>query len=82
MSQASPRPIVASWYRKGKIMTLRHYVRLDTSIPTITRNLILNGEPGDVVEFAHAETGMWIGTLKLRLSKGQANLDSSWVWDK
>jgi hypothetical protein len=45
MSQASPRPIVASWYRKGKIVTVRHYARLDTSIPTITRNLILDGEP-------------------------------------
>lgn len=81
MTQETSRPIVASWYRKGRLITVRHYVRLDTSIPTITRNLILDGQPGDVVEFAHNVTGMWIGTMKLRLRNGAAYLESSWVWD-
>ena len=43
MTQETSRPVVASWYRKGRLITVRHYVRLDTSIPTITRNLILDG---------------------------------------
>lgn len=27
MAQETSRPIVASWYRKGRLITVRHYVR-------------------------------------------------------
>ena len=46
----------------------------------VSGHLILDGQPGDVVEFAHNVTGMWIGTMKLRLRNGAAYLESSWVW--
>lgn len=74
---ASPRNILASRVRGGVLLDFRRYVRLDTAIRRQTELAYLEGQPGDVIEFAHAETGMQIGTIKVQVRR----LVTNWVWD-
>ncbi len=74
---ASPRNILASRIRGGALLDIRRYVRLDTAIRRQTELAYLEGQPGDVIEFAHAETGMQIGTIKVQVRRVITN----WVWD-
>ena len=74
---ASPRNILASRVRGGALLDIRRYVRLDTAIRRQTELAYLEGQPGDVIEFAHAETGMQIGTIRVQVRR----LVTNWVWD-
>ena len=74
---ASPRNILASRVRGGALLDIRRYVRLDTAIRRQTELAYLEGQPGDVIEFAHSETGMQIGTIKVQVRR----LVTNWVWD-
>ena len=74
---ASPRNILASRTRGNLLLSVRRYVRLDTAIRRQTELVYLEGQPGDVIEFAHAETGMQIGTIKVQVRR----LITNWVWD-
>ena len=74
---ASPRNILASRVRGGALLDIRRYVRLDTAIRRQTELAYLDGQPGDVIEFAHAETGMQIGTIKVQVRR----IITNWVWD-
>ena len=73
------RNIIATFHRRHQELRKRHYARIDTSIPRITQLLILEGEPGDVVELAHAVTGMQLGTLKMKVG---GHLVTDWIWEK
>ncbi len=72
------RPIVATWHRKNQAIGRRHYARLDTAIRRITQLAVLEGEPRDVVEFAHRHTGLQIGTIRVGVGK----LTTNWIWEK
>ena len=74
---ASPRNIIASRTRGNLLLSVRRYVRLDTAIRRQTELAYLEGQPGDVIEFAHAETGMQIGTIKVQVRR----IITNWVWD-
>ena len=74
---ASPRNILASRVRGGALLDIRRYVRLDTAIRRQTELAYLEGQPGDVIEFAHAETGMQIGTIKVQVRR----IITNWIWN-
>ena len=73
----SERNIVAILHRKNGQVWRRNYARLDTAIRRVTQLAVTEGEPKDVVEIAHAVTGLQIGTMKV----GVNSLRASWVWD-
>lgn len=72
------RPILATLTRKHQTVWVRRYARIDSAIPRAVQLAILEGQPGDVVEFARAVTSLQIGTV--RLSVG-GKLTASWIWD-
>ena len=74
---ASPRNILASRTRGGALLDIRRYVRLDTAIRRQTELAYIEGQPGDVIEFAHAVTGLQIGTIKVQVRR----LITNWCWD-
>ena len=74
---ASPRNIIASRVRGNLLLSVHRYVRLDTAIRRQTELAYLEGQPGDAIEFAHAETGMQIGTIKVQVRR----IITNWVWD-
>ena len=74
---ASPRNILASRVRGGALLDIRRYVRLDTAIRRQTELAYIEGQPGDVIEFAHAVTGLQIGTIKVQVRR----LITNWCWD-
>ena len=74
---ASPRNIIASRTRGNLLLSVRRYVRLDTAIRRQTELAYLEGQPGDVIEVAHAVTGMQIGTIKVQVRR----LVTNWCWD-
>lgn len=75
----SKRPILAILHRKVSYGTMviwtRHYARLDRAIPRAVQLAMLDGQPGDVIEFAHAEFGFQIATLKLSVGKNASNIE-------
>lgn len=73
------RPIVATFLRGGKPQGTRHYARIDNAIPRATQLLMQHGQPKDVVEFSHADTGLQIGTIKIHAG-GKAS--TWWLWDE
>lgn len=60
------RHIVATLHHKGKPVWNRRYARIDTAFPRAVELLIIDGEPGDVIEFSHSEYGFQIGTVKIK----------------
>lgn len=72
------RNIVATFTRKNKVLETRRYSRIDTAYPRVTQLLILDGQPRDVVEFSHAETGLHIGHVKLHTG---GKLSAEWIWN-
>lgn len=69
------RPYVVTLHRKRKqVGNPRRYARLDTAFPRSVQRLILDGEPGDLYEVAHAEFGFQIGTVKVN-AKGKVALN-------
>lgn len=72
------RPIIATFLRAGKPLTSRRYIRLDNAIPRSTQILMWSGEPRDVVEFSHADTGLQIGTIKVHAG---GKLTTDYIWD-
>ena len=74
---ASPRNIIASRVRGGALLDIRRYVRLDMAIRRQTELAYIEGQPGDVIEFAHAVTGLQIGTIKVQVRR----LVTNWCWD-
>jgi hypothetical protein len=67
----STRPILAILHRRltphargTEILWTRHYVRLENAIRRAVELAVLEGEPGDVIEFALA-SGAQLGTVKL-----------------
>lgn len=72
-----PRNIVATWHRKGAVVTTRRYARIDNAVSRLAHPAMQQGMPGDVIEISHAVTGMQIGTIRIRVG----HLDVRWVWD-
>ena len=58
-------PIVATFYRKNKELSSRRFSRIGTAFPRAVQVLMLDGQPGDVVEFSSREWGFQIGTVKI-----------------
>lgn len=61
-----PRPVIATTFRRGSILYVRTYARLDTAVRRTTQLAVQSGYPGDVVEFADDRTGMQLGTVRVR----------------
>lgn len=61
------RNIVAAFCRgpKKHITMVRRYARLTTAMPRALTLILQYGEPGDVIEFYRADTGMWIGYVRV-----------------
>jgi hypothetical protein len=72
------RPIVATLLRKNAVVWSRRYLKLDNAIPRAVQLAMQEGQPRDVIEFSHVDTGMQIGTVKLSVGN---KLVSNWVWD-
>ena len=70
-------PIVVTLHRKRRVVKTRRYARLDTAIRRQTQLAVLEGEPKDVIEIAHADTGLQIGTITV----GVHTLKANWIWD-
>lgn len=73
------RPILATFYHKNEQKNARRYARIDTALPKAVYRLILEGEPGDVIEFSHAEWGFQIGTAKIKVG---GNIILNWTEEK
>ena len=71
------RPIIAVFIRRGKQVCPRRYAKLDNAIPRYTQLLMQYGQPRDVVEFSHADTGLQIGTIKVN-AVGELTTDYIW----
>lgn len=63
------RPIVAALHRRTshgtELVWTRYYIRLTLAIPRAVQLALETGRPGDVVEFAHANLGFQIATVKV-----------------
>ena len=70
------RTILATLYRKNKPEARRQYARISTAFPRAVQLLMLEGEPGDVIEFAHADFGFQIGTVKIHVG---GKITVNWV---
>lgn len=73
------RPIIAVLIRRGKQVCPRRYAKLDNAIPRYTQLLMQYGQPRDVVEFSHADTGLQIGTIKVHAG---GKLTTDYIWDR
>ena len=73
------RPIIAVLIRRGKQVCPRRYARLDNAIPRYTQLLMQYGQPRDVVEFSHADTGLQIGTIKVHEC---GRMTTDWIWGR
>lgn len=73
------RPIIAVLVRRGKQMCPRRYARIDNALPRYTQLLMQYGQPRDVVEFSHADTGLQIGTIKVDAG---GRMTTDWIWDQ
>lgn len=72
------RPIVATFLREGKPLMTRRYIKIDNAIPRSTQILMWSGQPRDVVEFSHADTGLQIGTITVHAG---GRLTTDYIWD-
>lgn len=72
------RPIIAVLIRRGKQVCPRRYAKLDNAIPRCTQVLMRSGQPRDVGEFSHADTGLQIGTIKVHAG---GKLTTDYIWD-
>jgi hypothetical protein len=71
------RPIVATFIRRNKSVTkTRYYSRITTGFPRAVQLLMIDGEPGDLVEFASNEFGYQIGFVRLKVG---GNMDIQWT---
>lgn len=73
------RNIVATLLRKNKPVFTRRYARVDTAVPRLSQVMMLEAQPRDVVELSHAVTGLWIGSIIMRV---HGKLESTWIWDQ
>lgn len=74
------RNIVATLQRgrRKEIIWTRTYARLDTAQPrALAMAISRDVQPGDVIEVAHARSGMQLGTVKVGLGK----VTATWVWE-
>lgn len=53
--------------------------RLDNAIPRATQLLMQYGQPRDVVEFSHVDTGLRIGTIMVHAG---GRMTTDWIWDQ
>lgn len=72
------RNLILTLHRKRKQMWVRNYSRIDTAVPRATQLLILEGEPGDVMELAHVN-GKQLGTIKMKVN---GHIVANWEWEK
>jgi len=70
---------VAILLRKNKPVWTRRYCYLDNAIVKTTRVLVRDGQVGDVIEISNAVSGMWCGTVKLKVS---GRIDTQWLWER
>jgi len=78
MNHQYERNLVVEIYRGRRFLQRRRYSYLDTAIPAANRDLIRNGQAGDVAVVHHALTGLEIGTIRMLVS---GELRSTWLWD-
>lgn len=57
------RPYLAQLHRQGKTIWKRNYASFTNAARRATEIAVQYGEPGDVVEFSHNESGLQLGTL-------------------
>jgi hypothetical protein len=62
------RPILAQLHRGKELVWSRYYVKISTAIPRAVGLAILEGQPGDVVEFSNSNFGFLIATCKLSVT--------------
>lgn len=73
------RPIIATFIREGRALMTRRYVKIDNAVPRTTQVLMWSGQPRDVVEFSHADTGLQLGTIKVHAG---GKLTTDYIWDQ
>ena len=61
------RPVLATTFRKNEAIRVRTYARIDTAVRRAAQLAVLEGLPGDTVEFADDRTGVQLGTIKVRV---------------
>lgn len=71
------RNLITKWYRGPLLVRTLSYKKTDNVLPGLTRHIMAQGEPGDVIEVTHRHTELHIGTVKVRVG----GIDSSWLWD-
>lgn len=63
----STRPYLAQLHRGDKTLWKRSYQSFTNAARRATELALLQGEPGDVMEFSNNDTGFQIGTMKLHV---------------
>lgn len=63
----NPRPLVATLFSNRKPVWVRYYARLDTAVRKSVHLAVLEGEPGDVIEFSSRQFGYQIGTVVIHV---------------
>lgn len=71
------RNIIGTWLREGQPIRTLSYSKIDNAIPRLTFHVMWKGEPGDVIELSHRNTGMQLGTMKVRVGA----VESNWAWE-
>lgn len=66
------RPLLLTFFRKNVDMASlgmapRRLARINTALPRAIQLLVMNGQPGDVAEIAHAEFGFQIATIRIHV---------------
>lgn len=63
-------PIAAVIYHRQRPLRTRRYARIQTAIPRAISWLLLEGEPGDLVEFSLAHSGTQLAVIKVHAGGG------------
>lgn len=82
MSNTQTRHIVATLHRRvgesnrTQALWTRHYTRVENALRRATELFYLEGQPGDVMEFALITNGMQLGTIKMHTA---GRLVTQWI---
>lgn len=82
MSSNYTRNIVATLHRRvgesnrTQVLWTRHYARVENALRRATELFYLEGQVGDVLEFALTTNGMQLGTIKMHT---EGRLVTQWI---
>lgn len=64
-AKGTTRPLLAEWHRGTTPMPWRRcYARIDTALPKLIYQLLINGQPGDTIQLSLRQYGTWIADVK------------------